>query len=71
MNKELDLHFAMQDAKNAYLKCQSVRKVAKVAWDNSGHCIDKAIYKNLGVKLKDLAMKLAIARMAYEANHTI
>jgi hypothetical protein len=66
MKTELELHFAMQDAKNAYTKCKGVRKVAKAAWDISGHCIDKGIYKNLGVKLKDLAMKLAIARMSYK-----
>ncbi len=65
MNKELELHFAMQDAKNEYTKCQGVRKVAKAAWETTGHCIDKGIYKNLGVKLKDLAMKLALARLAY------
>ncbi len=66
MNKELELHFAMQYAKNEYALCKGVRKVAKAAWDISGHCIDKAIYKNLGVKLKDLGMKLAIARMSYK-----
>lgn len=66
MKTEMQLHFAMQDAKNAYTKCQAVRKVAKTVWDNSGNCKDKAIYKNLGAKLKVLGMELAIARMSYK-----
>ena len=67
MNTELELHFSMQDAKNAYTKCQGMRKVAKLVWDNSGNCKDKAIYKNLGAKLKVLGMALVVAQRSYLA----
>jgi hypothetical protein len=67
MNTELELHFAMQDAKNAYTKCQAVRKVSKTVWDNSGNCKDKAIYKNLGARLKVLGMALVVAQRSYLA----
>lgn len=67
MSKELELHFAMQDAKNSYTKCQGMRKVAKLVWDNSGNSKDKAIYKNLGAKLKVLGMALVVAKRSYLA----
>jgi hypothetical protein len=66
MKTEMELHFAMQDAKNEYTRFKNLRKVTKTIWDRTQDCTDKAIYKNLGVKLKDLGMKLAIARMSYK-----